>query len=605
MKKYINCAIIFFILLNYSTVYSQKKEYRKAEILVENGNFRSAVSIYLDLYKETPKNSNLNFLIGYCYLSISEKKIESIEYLEKSIEYLGVDIDNDAPLESYYHLGRAYHNNHKFDKAISIYEKLLPKVPKYMNDLLKATNRQVSISNNAIEVMQYKIDIKVTNIPNLNSQYSDHSPLTDKDESILIFTSKRAGNVGGLKDYNNEYYEDIYISYKKAGKWAKPQNIGTNINTKKHEAAVSLSLDGNQLFIYRADEGNGSIFVSERKNDSIWNIPIKLGTNINTTKRETHASTSPDGNLLFFTSDREGGYGGLDIYISKKTSTGTWGEARNMGPLINTQYDEESPFLHSSGTLFFSSKGHNSIGGFDIFSTIKSTDNLWLEPYNLGYPINTVNDDFFYIPTIKGDKAYYSSIRKGGNGNSDIYQIESIKTNKADVAAISGTIKLENNKSIKIIALDNNKDTVGVYSPNIKTGKYLIILKSGKKYNLHYKADGYITHISNVIIETSATYLTMQQIVRMKKIELKKVGSENTPTDEENYIYSIHILTVNKKLNIKTFKNIKGMRVRIGSDGKYNYYFGEYRYDWEAQIEVRKVLNKYPETFIFINDFDN
>jgi outer membrane protein OmpA-like peptidoglycan-associated protein len=241
----------------------------------------------------------------------------------------------------------------------------------------------------------------------------------------MIFTSRREGGIGiGNVDKDLEFFEDIYISEFKDGEWQPAQNIGTNINTEYHDASIGLSGDGKTLFLYK-DENGGDIYVSNQHKDGTWSKPEALSHNINSSYNENSVSISPDGQTLFFTSDRPGGKGGIDIYMSKLDKKGNWGKPTNMGAPINTSSDEDGPFIDYDGkTLYFSSRGLEGMGGYDIFVTeYDSAAKKWSEPVNIGYPINTPDEDIYFVKSGDQRFGYYASVKDGGAGEKDIYKV--------------------------------------------------------------------------------------------------------------------------------------------------------------------------------------
>jgi outer membrane protein OmpA-like peptidoglycan-associated protein len=247
----------------------------------------------------------------------------------------------------------------------------------------------------------------------------------NENETELIFTTRRRdGNLNENVADDNKPYEDIFTSTKSGSAWSRAQNIGNVVNIKFSDSGLALSADGNTLFIYK-DEGNGDIYFSERKN-GVWTAPEALPGIINSSYREASISITKDEDVLYFASERPGGFGGSDIYSCTKDSKGEWSKVRNLGPGINTELDEDGPFIDNEGkTLYFSSTGRKGMGGYDIYkSTLKNFDkNEWGEPENLGFPINTPDDDIYYVTTKDGKRSYYASVREDGMGYTDIYMI--------------------------------------------------------------------------------------------------------------------------------------------------------------------------------------
>jgi outer membrane protein OmpA-like peptidoglycan-associated protein len=369
------------------------------------------------------------------------------------------------------------------------------------------------------------IAMEVKNIgKTINSEFPEYAPVISADESVLIFTSRRPNTTGGKIAEDGSFFEDIYISYNQNGEWTEPKSIGENINTPGHEATIGLSVDGQQLLIYKDDNGDGNIYYSKLDGDT-WQAPIKLSDNINSKSWESHASISSDGNTLYFTSNRKGGYGGRDIYFSRKLPNGEWGLPINMGPKINTPYDEEGPFIHPDNrTLFFSSKGHNSMGGFDVFISLKDENGNWSQAMNLGYPLNSSDDDVFYVLSADGKRAYYSSIKEDSYGDKDIYVASFIEFKEKPLALIKGTVKDANGNVPKdvVITVSNNEtgEIVGTYIPNSKTGNYLFILPPGANYNITYEAEGYLFKSENIDIPEDANYFQVNKAIELEPIQI-------------------------------------------------------------------------------------
>lgn len=542
MKK--NLLVIIFLCFFTLFVKAQRhssqfdEKFLRAEQLIEKGDFPSAIILYKELLEEDPDNANLNFKMGYCYLNTVLEKIKAIEYLEKAVKDVDInaDVDNPdelaAPVETWYFLAMAYAQDYKFDRALGILDTLKRNYPNYKKDFLENIDEMVTYCKNGKELMKYPIKMQITNLGGtINSEYDEHSPVFTADEQTLIFTSKRKSEIHPAKTEDGQYYEDIYISQKLPdGQWTTPISISPNINTPRHEASIGLSPDGQELYIY-IDEStilnprDGNIYVSRLLGD-VWTKPIKL--NINTKYNENHASITADGQELYFTSDRPGGYGGLDIYKSKRLPNGEWGIPVNLGPTINTPKDEVSPFIHPDGvTLFFSSKGHNSMGGFDIFYSILDDSMKWATPTNLGYPINTPNDDAFYVPTPDGKRAYYASERPGGIGRKDIYLVTLPESEEKLLTVMTGYITMANgrlpeNVTIRVIEEATNKE-VGIYTPNSKTGKYLFILKAGKRYIISVESDIFLPYTEVIDVSDSVTYNKIERPITLNPIDINNV----------------------------------------------------------------------------------
>ena len=352
---------------------------------------------------------------------------------------------------------------------------------------------------NGLELVKNPVNISIVNLGNkINTEFAEHSPGVTADESTMVFTSRRNGT-GSKIDIDGQYFEDIYISHLVNGSWSNPVGIA-KLNTIDHDASISISADGQELYIYKAgylsrkESEGGDIYVSRLDGDS-WTTPKKLGPSINSKSKESHISISADARTIFFSSDRPGGYGGMDIYTVSKLPNGKWGKARNLGPAINTEYNDDAPFIHPDGkTLYFSSAGHKTMGGLDIFKSI-NIKGRWTTPMNVGYPINSTDDDVYYTPTPDGKRAYFASYRKGSVGRTDIFLIKTPDAEKVGLFVLKGKIINSQGKVVEDAKITVSKEgkTVGIYTPNSATGKFLFIVDAGKKYNIEIVAEGYRT----------------------------------------------------------------------------------------------------------------
>lgn len=518
-----------------------EKDFLQAEKLLEDGNFQEALLIYRRLLKDHPENANLNFKTGFCYLNTVLEKKEAISYLEKAVKNMSDDAmaelstEERAPTDALVYLAQAYHQDYQFTKALEVVQELKVQVPDYKMEFTVDIDLLEKYCKNGEKLMKYPVKMFVTNLGGgINTEYDEHSPVFSADEEVLIFTSKRYNGKDQAMTTDGQYHEDIYITRKlKDGKWSDPQSISPDINSAAHEASIGLSVDGTQLYIYR-DEGtnDGNLYFSELKGET-WSIPVKLPEPINTKFVETHASISADGNELYFTSNRPGGFGGMDIYVVKKLPNGQWSFAQNLGASVNTLYDEEGPFIHPDGvTLFFSSKGHMSMGDFDIFFTIKDEYGNWTDVTNIGYPINTPNDDVFYVPTPDGRRAYYASHKTGGIGRNDLYLITLPQSEEKSLTVMTGIISLADgnppqNCMITVTDLETG-DLIGVYTPNSKTGKYLFILKSGRNYNVTVEADDFLPFSENLLVKDGTSYQEIQRPISLEPIILGQLKKEYT-----------------------------------------------------------------------------
>lgn len=345
-----------------------------------------------------------------------------------------------------YLIGRSYQYGEDFDKALDFYNRYKAKLANKSNYQgkdkidLPVVDRAIFECQNGKEFISSPGDFSIVNIGReINSEFEDYAPVLNENEDEIVFTTRRREDNLNQNVYeDNKPYEDIFIAKKEGGAWTFAKNIGAVVNTPYHESSVALSANGNTLFIFN-DEGGGDFFYSERQPTGEFGPKIPLPGIINSSFEEKSISISKDEKTLYFSSNRPGGFGGLDIYRATKDSKGEWTNVKNLGPKINTELDDDGCFIdYDEVTLYFSSKGRKGMGGYDVFkTTFDPNTNEWSDPVNLGYPINTPDDDIYFVASKDGKRAYYSSVREDGMGYTDIYMItipEGLKNTEPVVA---------------------------------------------------------------------------------------------------------------------------------------------------------------------------
>ena len=512
---------IVILLLSFTVAQAQIGDninFNKAKRLMSLDAYEKALPILDSLKQHNPKNHNLDFLIGKCHANKMYDKSEAIPFLEDAVKHSSSDYKNTfkeekSPEEAHYYLAKAYLLNYQLDKAINTAEELVQKSKD--QDLLVQINRVKESAQNAKEFMLFPIKIELELIDsNINSKFDDYTALINSEETVMVLTSRREGGIGNLKTDEGKYYEDIYISYKKGGNWQKAENIGGNINTNRHDAAVAISPDGKTLMFYRDDFGIGNLYIS--KKDSLgWSKAQKLSQNINSKFNETHASFSHDGQKLYFVSDIKDGYGGKDIYFSNKLPNGEWGYPQNLGNNINTEFDEDGVFLHPDGQkLYFSSKGLKSMGAYEIYVCELIGDRAWSKPRNMGYPINTTGNDMFAVFSSDNKRAYYSANKKDGMGGFDIYKMNLMSLPERNTTIVKGSLRNASGeiiigKSIKVT--DAQGKIIGKYKTN-KEGLFTIVLQQGQTYNM--KVTGLVLKSNALVVpDDSAFFITQNALL--------------------------------------------------------------------------------------------
>jgi hypothetical protein len=494
--------LIFFPAKSSSQVKQDNKaKFYQAEGFILYEEYKDALKLYQELLLTQPDNSNFKYRIGQCLINIPGSKAEAIKYLEGAVKNINLKYkegkfrETSAPYDAYYFLANAYRINNQLSKAIETYELFKKNLdPEVYN--IDVVNLQIESCRNAQELMKVPNFVRKENLGVLiNGRFSDYNPVVSSDESVLVY------NKGG------SFQDFVYFSRKVNGRWTTPVDIipdfGLGFEEKNY--VTSLSSDGIELYIYRPGaDYDGNIFVTRRDKNDKWSNLVKLNDNINTKYWESHATISHDGKMLYFTSNRKGTYGMLDIYVSSRDSTGDWGPAKNLGPVINTQYNEESPFLGKDDkTLFFSSAGHLNIGGYDIFYSTLLENGQWSVPLNVGYPLNTTDDDLFFNPVNDGYTGYYAMDDSGSYGLQDVYRIEIFSKEHPRKFFVRGIVLVKDlmsifKDSVKVSAfnLENPNASVIVYS-NPVTGEYEFELPNGK-YSVAYEAVGTEKAVTNI-----------------------------------------------------------------------------------------------------------
>lgn len=395
-----------------------KGDPEKAMELYRTGNFYGAIPELEKLVKGDPNNLTYRALLGYAYLNTNIDKTKAIEHFEIVIK------DDKADVYSYYDLGRAYMLAYRFDEALKSFQTFQSKNKEKEKDLIVSTARMIEMCNYAKEAYKNRSNVTLENLSDvINSEFPDYYPFIDEYETTLFFSSKRKGNVGSYVDIDGLLTSDVFISNVAGDSWQKPKRLSSIVNTYLIEESVGMSADGNELLIYIYNEnGMDDIFISSKKGKNYQKAEFLT---FNTKFEETSATISPDKKYIIFSSKMEGGSGGKDLYISKKLPNDTWSEAKSLGPSINTKYDEEfASFSPDGRTIYFASQGHKSMGGFDLFKTTWDPSNMsFTEPINLGYPINTPDDNKTISFTKSGRYAYIADLRPGGKGNLDIFKV--------------------------------------------------------------------------------------------------------------------------------------------------------------------------------------
>ncbi len=548
IKSILSLAFLLCFSLKTFSQITNTKKWRKTEndsmrnalILFDEKRYALALPIYEKLYNNHPKEVYLKYCYGKCALYRSDKHETALTLLNE-IYTKTPKIENIQ-----YDLARANHLNYKFDEALALIELAVANKHTLPQEKLDCKILK-EYCINAKQFYNNPTSAKITNAGNvINSIYEEYSPVINADETVMIFTYRGIESLGGLQnefmqpDKYGSYFEDVFVSYKENELWTKPKSVSSSINTNLHDAPIALSVDGQALFTYKDNgDDHGDLYISTQQ-DTSWTVPQKLKGEVNSYSWEGNCSMTADGKNLYFSSERGGGYGGKDIYRATLLSDSVWGNVVNLGDSINTAFDDDAPFIHPDGiTLFYSSKGKNSMGGYDILQAkLKWQDSTFSKPINLGYPINTPDDDIYYVLSANGERGYYASGKKGGEGLKDIYSVTPGYVGKKPSAFILKGKITYNNEPVEadIIVEFINKNTenkqFGQFNSRVYNGNYLVSLPSGAEFVVKYKyknfpyktldlstanLDGYDEKIFDVNFTIPDTLATIAKVDSVKK----------------------------------------------------------------------------------------
>lgn len=449
-----------------------------------------------------PESSNYNYRKGFIVLGSRQDYIQALPYLEKAVKEVSKNYDmysakeTSAPTDAYYHLARCYHLNEDISKAEEFYNKFIAESNK-KSELLNKSQLgilQCAIARDAIAHPKSAI---VKNIGGeVNSKTPEYSPVISLDGRSLYFTTRREWEDHSSDEFKdpmfNNFPEDIYVSVNDgSGGWSKPTRMEF-CSPEINEATIAVSSDERRIYAYQDITGMGDLYYSDFNQNTFQTLEQVDYDGVNTDYWETHCTVTPDGNNMYFVSDRPGGYGGRDIYRVVKLPNGTWSEPINLGPEVNSSYDEESPFISvDNKTMYFASNGPKSMGGFDIFVSIRDDNNKWSAPINLGYPINRTGDDLFYTTTVDGLRGYLSSFRPEGFGEKDIYEIQNDYLGIKNAVVLKGAIRrvddVPNSPDsyvlVNCISCKDKSEDQKV-STRLRDGAFITTLKDCREYEI-------------------------------------------------------------------------------------------------------------------------
>lgn len=478
----------------------------EAEKYFSSGNLREALKYYYVLHERKPKDEFIQYRLGICYLYKSDEPDKSWELLSPLENSKNKKLQNLT-----FYLGRAQHIKGNYQEANKYYTNFLSLQKDTTTELYLRGKYFLQQTISAQNVIKRDQELKKNDVvqvllqsQNINSEYDEYMPVTDADETKLIYTYRGPKSKGGMLNENGEpdpngafYGEDIYEALRTPeGDWTSSHPID-NLNTDRNDGAVALSADGQTLFLYKnKSDSSGNIYYSKLLGNQ-WSEPAALPGGINSEYWEGSACLAFSENMIIFSSERPGGFGGRDLWRSVKLPNGKWSLPVNLGPNVNTPYDEDSPFLFYDGvTLYFSSNSHNSMGGYDVFYSTLQQDSTWSAPINLGTKVNTPFDDKFYVINANGSHGFYSSMRRNGTGQQDIYLVTPGHFNNTSAFVLKGIVYLNEKPGYSDITVkfsEQNSEPSN-FNSNASTGKYLLVFPLSFKYDVAFEADGYVPY---------------------------------------------------------------------------------------------------------------
>lgn len=481
-------------------------------------NYSEALSTYLEAVKAGANGAEVNYAIAKCYkeqIDINQR-IKSIPYFEKAKNI------NPIPRNFSLDMGEVYHEDGQIKEAIAAFSVHKKTIDSRDKASMRTIDRKIEISENALKLLLQARDFDIKLMGGqINTEYTEYNPVVSADESVIAYTALRPND--GKSRAGEKFIEEIYVVYNETGTMSIPKKV--EVKSNYNSGTAGMSSDGQQMMIFIGGANNtGNLYTIDKQGEN-WTAPTTMGAPINNLSYlESTASITPDGKVMYFASDRKGGYGGLDIYRSNKGEGGKWGEPQNLGEKVNSKYDEDAPFIHpDQKMLFFTSNGHNTIGGRDIFKT-QLVNDKWIKPMNMGYPINTTANDNYFTLTADGRKGYFSSDRKGGLGGQDIYSfVMPEDAGTIPLTMLKGKIldaSTDKPLPTKIYMIDNEtKEKLDfVYHPDPETGSYLIIVPPNKNYDMVIESEGFLPYTLNIDIPNQTYFYELYQQIYLKTI---------------------------------------------------------------------------------------
>ena len=587
IRQFIKYLIICFCLFYHSPVICQssmRNKFFEADYALQLNDYETALKLFKQLLKRDPDNALYNYRVGHCLLNLPDSKKEALPYLEFAVQSVsekfkeGSFSEKNTPTETYFLLAKAYHLNEDLGNAVYYYNSYLPYTEdnsriSYVNNQIKACELAKISINNPVSIKTEKLEAPI------NSESSEIYPVISEDESILIYLEKR--------DNSNV----VYYSVKEGGKWTKPVNINKYIGSIGDSYPSSISNDNSRLYLTVKDYFTSTICYSTFTNGK-WTKMKKLKKPVNAKSWNSHAFESVSGNELYFVSDRKGGFGGLDIYKSVKNKKGQWDKPENLGSIINTELNEIMPIITPDGNEFyFCSEGHSSIGGYDVFMSVKNPSNTWSEPSNLGYPINTTDDDVYFRPVNDGIFAYSSLPQPDDLTNYDIYRME-INPNPEK-------------KQEEISLLSDMEEPVYTDQPETESQEEITLLSDMEEpaytdqpeTESQIEKPDIITYYNDIAVDQDSKFSVSDEEIAEYKEPVESEDYESS--SEYRQLYTIQLMALKNPVRADYFSNMSGIIIQVGNDGFYRYIMGQFEGIYEAESDLMKIKSSgYENAFI-------
>ena len=553
-----------------------------ADYYLMDKEFDKAKTNYLNILKSEPENADIKYRLGICYLHSEDEKEKAIPYLEAAVEKVSEEYnqnsfkETNAPIEALFLLGSAYRVNNELDKAIEAYNRYKAYLNPKDEYNLEVINQYINNCNLARDMMLNPVNMVATNMGRpLNSDLPNFNAVISGDGKTMLYTTP------GRQGY------DIFFSTFADTAWTTPKNITSLLGAGKFMKTTDLSYDGLTLLLTQEDPMNADIFVSHFSKGR-WSKVEPMNKEINSKWNETHASLSADGKTLYFTSDRKGGEGDLDIYRSVLDEKGEWGKAENLGPVINTRFNEESPFITRDGQkLYFSSEGHSGIGGYDVFYYDFSNPGEGV--INLGYPLNSTDNDLFFVPWGDGSTAYYSFRGSDSYGGRDIYMVYFPKPEVAEepvAAVVEEPVAAVVEEPVAAVV----EEALPV--PAVVEEVAVPVVEEVPA------APAVVEELPTVpaVVEEVPVAVAVEEAAA--PVELLVTAPDNAP------FYKIQIMASRKPADLRGFNDLSGLTVAFSSDNWYRYTLGNTTSRQEAEKSLARAIAKgYSDAFIRTKSF--